>query len=67
MRLSQRIEQFVATRGQTTVREIADRFGISPARCHQALISIDRIGVDIGRDGVVSARETESFWGEMLN
>jgi hypothetical protein len=67
MRLSQRIEQFVTTRGQTTVQEIADRFGISPGRCQLALMSIDRAGVDIGRDGVISARDSECYWAEMLN
>jgi hypothetical protein len=67
MRLSQRIEQFVVARGQTTVREIADRFGISAARCQQALHSIGSFGVDVRRDGVVAAREADCYWCEMLN
>jgi hypothetical protein len=67
MRLSQRIEQFVAVRGQTTVREIADWFGISPARCQQALLALGNTGVDLQRDGVVRTRDNDCFWSEMLN
>lgn len=55
MRLSHRMEQFLASMPRTTVRMLARRFGVSEIRCREELEQIMPFGVELTDDGLVFA------------
>jgi hypothetical protein len=66
MRLSHRIEQFVAERGRTSVRELAHWFGISDERCREELNWISPFGVELKNDDTVQLREPNPLWDQIF-
>lgn len=53
MRLSHQIERYLLGAGHSTVREVADWFGLSEQRCREALLEIEPYGVELTSDGRV--------------
>lgn len=53
MRLSHQFEQFILSRGVTTVKEITRFFGVSRRRCMEELREIIAYGVAVTEEGIV--------------
>jgi predicted metalloprotease with PDZ domain len=64
MRLSSRLQEYIERRGQTSLCELSDRFGISLERCREELSWIGPVSVE--RDGSVRIGESDTIWGEMF-
>ncbi|WP_419193142.1 hypothetical protein [Kolteria novifilia] len=54
MRLSHRFEQFIFSEGETSVRELAQTFGLPEGRCREEIEGLVPFGVGLRADGTVS-------------
>jgi len=66
MRLSHRIEQFVADRGRTSVKEVAQWFGISDDRCREEIHWMSPFGVELHGDDTIQIGEPDPLWDRLF-
>ena len=58
MRIGHQVEQFILTKGTTSVFDICRKFRISEPRALEELFAISPFGIEISDEGRVSIRAT---------